>query len=85
MGSATVTILDGRTMSHNGLADAAPGQILSMGNVQLHLLPAGFSFDLEGGLPPSREGEHPKVPPALREMIALMVSTRDPAVASASG
>jgi cyanophycinase len=74
IGQATVTILDGRTMSHTSVGDVSPGTILAMGNVQLHLLPAGFIFDLDSGLPPSRGVVGPKVPTNLREVVAQVVS-----------
>jgi cyanophycinase len=75
IGRATVTILDGRSMSYCTQEASLPGDILAMGNVQLHLLPAGFTFDLKGGLPPARGVVGPKVPPALHEVAALMVSS----------
>ncbi|MDB5102085.1 MAG: cphB [Cyanobacteria bacterium RYN_339] len=74
IGQATVTILDGRTMSYCSAGQVPPDAILAMGNVQLHLLPAGFAFDLEGGLPPSRGVIGAKVPPALHEVVSQLVS-----------
>jgi cyanophycinase len=74
IGQATVTLLDGRSMSYCSAGSVPPDAILAMGNVQLHLLPAGFAFDLEGGLPPSKGVVGPKVPPALREVVAQLVS-----------
>jgi cyanophycinase-like exopeptidase len=74
IGQATVTILDGRSMSYCSAGQVPPDAILAMGNVQLHLLPAGFAFDLQGGLPPSKGVVGPKVPPALREVVEQLVS-----------
>lgn len=74
VGRATVTVLDGRAMSYCSLGQQAADAILAMGNVQLHLLPQGFTFDLEKGLPPLRGTLGPKVPQALGEVVSVLVA-----------
>lgn len=51
IGSGVVTILDGREISHSNVTTAQAGDFLAMINVKLHMLPAGFSFNIETRTP----------------------------------
>lgn len=51
VGSGAVTIVDARRMTYSNVNEAKKGQILAMTNIQFHLLPAGFRFDIETRLP----------------------------------
>lgn len=76
IGSGAVTVFDGRQMSYSNMESAPEGSILALCNVQLNLLPAGFSFKLgkrgnEGALP-----NQARVAPGLLAMIEALASTR---------
>jgi cyanophycinase len=46
LGSGAVYVVDGTTVSHSNLAEAAPDRVLSMHNVTVHVLGTGDGFDL---------------------------------------
>ncbi len=46
IGSQTVTVVDGQTISFTNVSELEPSQPLALTNVILHILPAGFRFDL---------------------------------------
>lgn len=50
IGNHTVTIVDGRQMQSNVL-DVAPGSLLAMTDIRLHVLPAGQRFHIETRTP----------------------------------
>ncbi len=47
IGSQTVTIVDGRSMIYTNVSEQAPQKPLALFQVQLHILPRGFSYDLQ--------------------------------------
>ncbi|MBS3984096.1 MAG: cyanophycinase [Selenomonadales bacterium] len=46
VGSGCVTVLDGRTLTHSTVSDTSADEPLALTDVTLHILPAGYSFDL---------------------------------------
>lgn len=75
IGCGAVTVFDGRAMSFSNLEQATEGSILALCNVQLNLLPAGFTFKLK------RAGEGQmangaRVSAGLTALIEALVSTR---------
>jgi len=55
IGSQTVTVIDARNIVHTNASEQAPDQPLALTGVILHILPAGYGFDLrrrEPRLPP---------------------------------
>lgn len=46
IGSQTVTIIDGQHIIHSNVSESKPYDPLALTNVKLHILPAGFGFDL---------------------------------------
>ncbi len=60
IGSHTVTFIDGRSVNFTNVSEHTPGQALAMENVNLHVLPKGFGFDLSARTSyriESKEGE----------------------------
>ncbi|WP_425059654.1 Cyanophycinase [Sporomusa carbonis] len=51
IGSQTVTIIDGKNIIYSNISESNPGQPLAISNLLLHILPAGFAFDLNIRLP----------------------------------
>ena len=51
LGTQTVTILDGKNIVHSNVSDSAMSEPLAITNVLLHILPAGFGFDLNNRQP----------------------------------
>lgn len=47
LGTNAVTIIDGRSISHSNVSELSPDEILAICNVTLHVLPAGYGFDLK--------------------------------------
>jgi len=47
LGSQTVTVLDGRGVSHTNASESAPDEPLALFGVTLHILPAGHGYDLQ--------------------------------------
>lgn len=47
LGRGTVTIVDGEGMHHADLVEKESGEPIGMFGVRLHVLPAGYSFDME--------------------------------------
>jgi len=47
IGSGMVTILDGRELAESNVLTAEPGALLAMGNVRMHMLPAGWTYNIE--------------------------------------
>lgn len=61
IGSHTVTFIDGRSVNFTNVSEHTPGQALAMENVNLHVLPRGFGFDLSSRSSyriESKEGEN---------------------------
>lgn len=50
-GSQTVTVLDGRRITHSNASSADPGQHLALTEVIVHILPHGYGFDLRARKP----------------------------------
>jgi cyanophycinase len=50
-GSGTVTVVDPSDVALSSIADAAPGDPISLVGVKLHVLPAGSSYDLNTRTP----------------------------------
>lgn len=46
VGSGAATLVDGRAITHTSVSGADPGRPLALANVLLHLLPAGYRFNL---------------------------------------
>lgn len=51
LGSQTVTVLDGRQIVHTNISESSRFDPLAITNVVLHILPAGFGYDLEQRMP----------------------------------
>lgn len=51
IGSQTVTIIDGREVSHTNVSELQTGQPLALLGINLHVMPAGYGFDLKTRLP----------------------------------
>lgn len=51
IGSQTVTIVDGRNISHTNVSELQTGQPLALTGINLHVIPAGYGFDLKTRLP----------------------------------
>jgi len=47
IGSQSVTILDGRSIAETNISDLAPDELLAVFNMILHVLPAGYGYDLQ--------------------------------------
>lgn len=50
-GSQTVTIVDGSRIGHTNVSESSPAEPLALTNVGLHVLPAGYGFDLNRRVP----------------------------------
>lgn len=46
IGSNTVTVIDGRAILHTNASESQPDEALALTNVILHILPAGYGYDL---------------------------------------
>jgi cyanophycinase len=46
IGSGTVTIIDGRHVSHSNVSESSPDQPLALTDIRLHILSRGFGFHL---------------------------------------
>lgn len=51
LGSQTVTVLDGKGVSHTNASESVPDEPLALFGVTLHILPAGHGYDLESRKP----------------------------------
>lgn len=51
VGSQTVTIIDGKNIIYSNISESNQNQPLVISNVLLHILPAGYGFDLNLRLP----------------------------------
>ncbi len=51
IGSQTVTVLDGRKIGYSNASELQPNEPLALTGVTLHVLPAGYGFDLLGRKP----------------------------------
>ena len=47
IGSGTVTVLDGREVTHSNVSDSSPQQPLALTNVKLHILTQDYRFHLQ--------------------------------------
>lgn len=47
VGEQTITVLDGREVTHTNVSEVAPDQSLALTGVKLHVLPAPYGFDLK--------------------------------------
>lgn len=70
IGSGAVTIVDARQMDYSNVLAAKTGQILTLTNVQLHVLPADSRFHIETRIP------HNETPPALDELVEVIAEAR---------
>jgi cyanophycinase len=55
LGSGAVTVLDGRNLAYTNLDDGQQTTGYALFGVQLHILPAGYGFDLAGRAPLTAE------------------------------
>ena len=46
IGEGVVTLMDGAQMKHSNLAYRKDGELLGMFGVDIHVLPAGYKYDL---------------------------------------
>ncbi|MFZ5641460.1 MAG: cyanophycinase [Bacillota bacterium] len=60
VGSQTVTIIDGRNISHTNVSELQTGQPLAVLGIKLHVIPAGYGFDLKTRLPLPKKAENNK-------------------------
>lgn len=51
IGSQTVTVVDGRQLGTSNASESSQDQPLALTDVRLHVLPAGYKFDIEARLP----------------------------------
>jgi cyanophycinase len=51
IGNGSVTIMDGRKMKHTDLVSTGKGEPIGLFDVCVHVLPQGYSFDLEARKP----------------------------------
>ncbi|NHM26606.1 cyanophycinase [Desulfofundulus sp. TPOSR] len=51
LGSGTVTVVDGRTITHTNASDLHPQPMLALTGVTLHVLPQGYGYDFKAGKP----------------------------------
>lgn len=51
VGAGTVTVIDASCLTHTNLAGLASGELLAICGVNVHVLPAGYGFDLGGRTP----------------------------------
>jgi cyanophycinase len=47
VGTNTVSVIDGRSISMSNVSELKPDEILALSNVTLHVLPAGYGFDMK--------------------------------------
>lgn len=47
LGDRTVWIVDGREISYSNVSERAPDEVLVLADVRLHVLPAGYEYDLQ--------------------------------------
>mgnify|MGYP000506840921 CR=1 FL=1 len=47
IGSNSVTVLDGRTITHSNVSESKPDELLAISNVTLHVIPQGYIFDMK--------------------------------------
>ena len=57
LGSGSVTIIDGRSISISNVSEARPNEALALADVTIHVLPKGYSYDLRTRRPKSLLGE----------------------------
>lgn len=46
LGDQTVWVVDGREISYSNVSERAPDEVLVLADVRLHVLPAGYGYDL---------------------------------------
>lgn len=46
LGSQTVTVVDGRAVTHTNVSETASWKPLALTNIALHVLPSGYGFDI---------------------------------------
>lgn len=51
IGSNAVTILDGKTLDFTNVSELKPDEILALTNVIMHVLPAGYKYDIKTRTP----------------------------------
>jgi cyanophycinase len=59
IGAGVVTVMDGSRMKHNNLPYRKEGELLGMFGIEVHVLPAGYKYDLKNREP---------ISPAYREL-----------------
>ncbi|MGB9826860.1 MAG: cyanophycinase, partial [Desulfofundulus sp.] len=51
LGSGTVTVVDGRTITHTNASDLRPQPMLALAGATLHVLPQGYGYDFKSRQP----------------------------------
>ncbi|SHE33699.1 cyanophycinase [Desulfofundulus australicus DSM 11792] len=59
LGSGTVTVVDGRTITHTNASDLHPQPMLALTGATLHVLPPGYGYDLKARKPRLPEAPRP--------------------------
>lgn len=54
IGSHAVTILDGKMLNFTNVSELKPDEILALTNVVMHVLPAGYRYDIKSRTPVTR-------------------------------
>lgn len=57
IGSQTVTVVDGKNLSHTNVSELSPKEPLAITDIRLHILPKGYGFDLAQKKPKIAEKE----------------------------
>jgi len=47
IGTNSVTVLDGRTITSSNVSESKPDELLAISNVTMHVIPQGFAFDMK--------------------------------------
>jgi cyanophycinase len=47
IGPNSVTVLDGKTITHSNVSESKPDELLAISNVTLHVIPKGYIFDMK--------------------------------------
>jgi cyanophycinase len=51
IGEGSVTVIDAGALTHSNLTTASKNELLAICGVKIHILPAGYRFDLQNRLP----------------------------------
>lgn len=47
IGTNSITVVDGKSIKSSNVSELMPNEILAIANITLHVLPAGYGFDME--------------------------------------